>query len=32
MLRPRCGLSMLHRTCEIVHEGVKLGGLSMPDA
>ena len=26
MVRPRCGLSLLHGTCEIVHGGVRLGG------
>ena len=31
MLRPRCGLCMLHRTCEIVYGGVRLGVLSMPN-
>ena len=31
MLRPRCGLSMFHRTSEIVHWGVKLRVLSMPN-
>ena len=30
MLRQRCSLSMLHRTCEKVHGGVRLGGLGMP--
>ena len=31
MLRQRCSLSMLHRTCEKVHGGVRLGGLGMPN-
>ena len=31
MLRQRCALSMLHRTCENVHGGVRLGGLGMPN-
>ena len=31
MLRQGCSLSMLHRTCEKLHGGVKLGGLSMPN-
>ena len=30
MLRQWCSLSMLHRTCEYMHEGVRLGGLRMP--
>ena len=29
MLRQGCFLSMLHRTCEKLHEGVRLGGLGM---
>ena len=31
MLRQWCSLSMLHRTCESMHWGVRLGGLSMPN-
>ena len=31
MLRQECSLSMLHRTCEKVHVGVRLGGLGMPN-
>ena len=30
MYRQGCSLSMLHRTCEKLHWGVRLGGLSMP--
>ena len=30
MLRPRCSLGMLHRTCDIVHGGVGFGRLRMP--
>ena len=29
MLRQGCSLSMLHRTCEKLHGGVRLGGLCM---
>ena len=29
MLRQRCSLSMLHRSCEYVHGGVRLDGLGM---
>ena len=29
MLRQGCSLSMLHRTCEKVPWGVRLGGLGM---
>ena len=31
MLRQGCSLSMLHRTCEKLHWGVRLGGLGMPN-
>ena len=31
MLRPRCCLSMLHRTCEHVHGGDRLSGMGMPN-
>ena len=31
MLRQGCSLSILHRTCEKVHGGVRLGGLGMPN-
>ena len=31
MLRQRCSLSMLHRTCEKLHGVVTLSGLSMPN-
>ena len=31
MLRQGCSLSMLHRTCEKVHGGVRLDGLGMPN-
>ena len=31
MLRLGCFLSMFHRTCEILHGGVRLGGLSIPN-
>ena len=31
MLRQGCSLGMLHRTCENVHGGVRLGGLGMPN-
>ena len=31
MLRQGCFLSMLHRTCEKVHGGVRLGGLTIPN-
>ena len=31
MLRQGCSLSMFHRTCEILHWGVRLGRLSMPN-
>ena len=31
MLRQGCSLSMLHRTCENVHGGVRLCGLGMPN-
>ena len=31
ILRPMCGLSMLHGICEIVHGAVRLGGLSTPN-
>ena len=30
-LRQGCSLSMLHRTYEKMHGGVRLGGLSMPN-
>ena len=30
MLRQWCSLNMLHRTCEYMHWGARLGGLSMP--
>ena len=30
MLRQGCYLSMLHRICEILHGGVRLGVLGMP--
>ena len=31
MLRQGCSLSMLHRTCEILHGNVRLDGLRMPN-
>ena len=31
MLRQGCSLSILHRTCENMHEGVGLCGLGMPN-
>ena len=31
MLRQGCSLSMLHRTCEKVHGGVRLSELNMPN-
>ena len=31
MLRQRHSLSMLHRTCEKVHWGVRLGGYGIPN-
>ena len=31
MLRQWWSLSMPHRTCEKLHGGVRLGGLSMPN-
>ena len=31
MLRQGCSLSMLHRTCEKVHGGVRLCGWGMPN-
>ena len=31
MLRQGCSLSILHRTCEKLHGGVRLGGLSIPN-
>ena len=31
ILRQGCSLSMLHRTCEKVHGGVRLGGLRLPN-
>ena len=31
MLRQGCSLSMLHRTFEKVHRGVRLAGLGMPN-
>ena len=31
MLRQGCSLSILHRTCENMHEGVSLCGLGMPN-
>ena len=31
MLRQGCSLSMLQRTCEKMHGGVRFGGLSMPN-
>ena len=30
MLRQRCSLGMLHRTCENMHRDVGLGGMSIP--
>ena len=31
MLRQGCSLGMFHRTCEKLHGGVRVGGLSMPN-
>ena len=31
MLGQGCSLSMLHRPCEYVHGGDRLGGLGMPN-
>ena len=31
MLREGCSLSMLHRICEKLQGGIRLGGLSMPN-
>ena len=31
MLRQWCSMSMLHRTCEYIHVGVRFGGLSLPN-
>ena len=31
MLKQGCSVSMLHRTCEKVHGGLRLAGLGMPN-
>ena len=31
MLRQGCSLTMLHRTCETLHGGDRLGGLGKPN-